>query len=102
ATALLDVTGSWYWGPQPFTLHVLGQGWLELRGDERLGSRFRPDGSDRWIGLDGYFADEPLRLIRHEDGSPAWLDVASFRFTRSPYQPDADIPGGVHRRGWSG
>jgi len=102
AAALLDVTGSWYWGPQPFTLHVLGQGWLELRGDERLGSRFRPDGSDRWIGLDGYFADEPLRLIRHEDGSPAWLDVASFRFTRSPYQPDADIPGGVHRRGWSG
>jgi hypothetical protein len=28
------------------------------------------------------------------------LDIASFVFTRKPYDRAADIPGGVDQRGW--
>ena len=29
------------------------------------------------------------------------LDLASFRLTRTPYDPGADVPGGVDEAGWS-
>ena len=34
------------------------------------------------------------------DGSVSHLDLASFRFTRTPYDPEADVPGGVDESGW--
>jgi len=52
------------------------------------------------VGLDSYYAGEPLRVERTASGEP-YLDLASFRFTRRPYQPDADVPGGVDAGGWS-
>src|SRR5258708_34847609 len=51
---VLDMLGSWYWGPVPFTLRLTG-GVLELRnagGDERA-MRFRPDGDGGWPRDDG-------------------------------------------------
>lgn len=94
-TELLDVTGTWYWGPAPFELRTAAEGGLELRphGYGR-GSRFRSDGADRWIGLDGYYLGETLRPIRVGDRVQHW-DLASFRLTRTPYDPEADLPGGV-------
>lgn len=95
-----DITGVWYWGPVG---HVLSEGDGLLRLD-RLGvpgraSRFRPDGADRWLGLDDYWAGEVLEVRRR--GTPgAHLDLASFRFTRTPYDPAGDIPGGVDPAGW--
>ena len=47
--------------------------------------------------MDGYFAGEPLHVA---DGTPSHLDLASFRFSRTPYAVDADIPGGVDEGGW--
>ena len=64
------------------------------------GARFEAAGPDAWVGLDGYYTGEPLRVVRRGDGSVSHLDLASFRFTRTPYDPTADVPGGVDEQGW--
>ena len=51
--------------------------------------------------VDGDHTGEPLRVVRRADGTVSHLDLASFRFTRTPYDRDADIPGGVDEPGWS-
>jgi len=64
------------------------------------GSRFDRVGVDEWVGLDGYYTGEPLRVVRGADGAVSHLDLASFRFTREPYDATREIPGGVDERGW--
>jgi CubicO group peptidase (beta-lactamase class C family) len=99
---LLALTGQWFWGPMPFALRLLAGDWLDLRptnGGSR-GSRFRPTGEHEWIGLDGYYAGETLRLHHHPDGAVSHIDLATFIFTRTPYDPAAPIPGGLDERGW--
>jgi CubicO group peptidase (beta-lactamase class C family) len=99
---LLALTGPWYWGPVPFVLRLMADGWLDLRpatGGGR-GSRFRPKGDHAWVGLDGYYAGETLRLHHDADGATSHLDLATFIFTRTPYDPNAPVPGGVDARGW--
>jgi hypothetical protein len=97
----LELTGTWYWGPAAYELRTAAEGWLDLKPLGRgRGSRFRPDGEDRWIGLDGYYLGEPLVAVRRagptsQDGPVSHWDLASFRLTRTPYDPDADLPGGV-------
>lgn len=98
---LLELTGEWYWGPSPHVLRVLSNGLLDLRlGHGRRGraSRFRPNGDGTWTGLDGYYAGEILRIGRDADGTPNHLNLNTFIFTRTPYAPDAPVPGGVS--GW--
>ncbi|MFJ1595852.1 serine hydrolase domain-containing protein [Streptomyces sp. NPDC088261] len=102
--ALLELTGPWYWGTQAVALKLVADGGVELyplRGPGR-GSRFeaRPDGG--WTGLDGYYAGETLRVVRRPDGSVRHLDLGSFVFTREPYDPEGDVPGGVDAEGWHG
>ncbi|MBM7783969.1 serine hydrolase domain-containing protein [Tenggerimyces flavus] len=98
--SVLELVGPWYWGPTPFALHAKADGWLDLTPLTERGraSRFRPTGTDTWQGLDGYYLGETLRVVRLADGSVSHLDLASFVFTRSPYDPDAPVPGGVE--GW--
>lgn len=98
----LALTGQWFWGPSPYVLRLLPGGWLDLRpaaGSGR-GSRFRPSGEHTWVGLDAYYAGETLRLHHHDNGSVSHLDLATFIFTRTPYDPAAPIPGGVDDAGW--
>jgi CubicO group peptidase (beta-lactamase class C family) len=99
---LLALTGMWYWGPMSFVLKLMAGGWVDLRpaSGAGRGSRFRPTGEGTWVGLDGYYAGETLRLHHHADGSVSHLDLATFIFTRTPYDPKAPIPGGVDDRGW--
>jgi CubicO group peptidase (beta-lactamase class C family) len=99
---LLALTGEWFWGPAPFVLRLLADGWVDLRpaSGAGRGSRFRPVREDEWAGLDGYYAGETLRLHRHADGSPRHLDLATFVFTRTPYDPAAPIPGGLDQGTW--
>ncbi|MFF1921752.1 serine hydrolase domain-containing protein [Streptomyces sp. NPDC058221] len=101
---LLALTGPWYWGTRTNILRLTPDRGLELRGlrGEGRGARFtaRPDGT--WIGLDGYYAGETLRIVRNDDGSVNHLDLGSFVFTREPYDPAADVPGGVDENGWRG
>jgi len=101
-TTLLELTGLWHWGPTPHHLRVMPNGWLYLApvGDGGRRSRFRPTGQDEWVGLDGYYAGETLRVGRDADGAPKYLNLATFIFTRTPYDPQAPVPGGVDPKGW--
>ena len=77
-------------------------GGLELgEPGQGRGSRFRVVGDGTWVGLDGYYAGEPLVVVRVPDGRVSHLDLASFRFSRLPYDPERDIPGGVDDAGWT-
>ena len=89
-----EVLGVWFWGNT-------GLG-LEWRDDElqvrdlrsgTLEERFRIDG-DGFVGVDGYHRGERLRVHRRADGAPGHLEVATFVWTRVPYDPQAPIPGG--------
>ncbi|MBB5787700.1 CubicO group peptidase (beta-lactamase class C family) [Jiangella mangrovi] len=99
---VLALVGHWYWGSTTFVLRAMDGGWLRLGPADGAGraSRFRPDGEGGWVGLDGYYAGEPLRVVRRADGAVSHLDLASFVFTRTPYDPSADVPGGVDHAGW--
>ena len=48
----------------------------------------------RVVGTSGYHAGETLHVVRRPDGSVSHLDVATFIYTRTPYDPDAPVPGG--------
>ena len=96
----LDLVGTWHWGPATTTARLEG---AELvLGDLAMGrgSRFALVGADRWVGLDGYHNGEPLRVVRRADGSVSHLDLQTFLLTRTPYDGEADIPGGVDEGGW--
>lgn len=101
---LLALTGLWYWGPSPFVLRLKPDRWLDLApvGGVGRASRFRPEPDGTWTGLDGYYAGEPLRLVRRQDGTPSHLDLNTFVLTRTPYDPQAPVPGGVDPAGWRG
>jgi CubicO group peptidase (beta-lactamase class C family) len=99
ATAL-ELVGDWYWGTTAYTLSLARDGHLVLGEPGVLrGSRFRPTATG-WVGLDGYHEAEPLVVVRDADGSVSHLDLGSFRFSRTPYDPAADIPGEVHPDRW--
>lgn len=100
---VLDVVGPWYWGTTPLVMRSTGaDGWLDLKPVAGRGraSRFQPTGDDEWVGLDGYYAGEKLRVVRDASGAVNHLDIATFIFARSPYDPAAPIPGGVDPGGW--
>ncbi|MDR8415253.1 beta-lactamase family protein [Nonomuraea sp. 3-1Str] len=93
---LLALTGVWHWGPSPYVLRLLPGRMLSLapmNGPGRA-SRFAPREDGTWVGLEGYYAGETLRV------APDHLDLNTFVFTRVPYDADAPVPGGVD--GWHG
>ena len=98
---LLALLGSWFWGPAPYTLS-LSAGELELSRDGAggRGTRFRRDDAGGWRGLDGYMAGEPLTVVTGADGHVTALDIGSFIYTRTPYDPAAPVPGGVDPNPW--
>jgi CubicO group peptidase (beta-lactamase class C family) len=99
---LLALTGPWYWGASPVALRAHGTDELAIGGlgGGARGFRFHrgPDGS--WVGLDGYYAGEALRVVRVPDGEVSHLDLGSFVFTREPYAPADVVPGDVDPAGW--
>ena len=93
----LDVLGVWFWGPSPYVLRAVSGGMLHLGplpGRMGRASRFAARDDGTWLGLDGYFAGETLRIAGDH------LDLDTFVFTRTPYDPEAPVPGGVDERGW--
>ena len=96
----LELVGDWYWGTTAYELRLAPQGHLVIgEPGQGRGSRFRPT-DEGWVGLDGYHTGEPLVVVRAPDGRVSHLDLGSFRFTRTPYDPAADVPGGVDPAGW--
>ena len=97
---VLELTGDWYWGTVEFTLSSGRDGYLELgEPGAGRGCRLKP-ASGGWTGLDGYYSGETLTVLRDGAGRVSHLDLGSFRFSRTPYDPDADIPGGTDLAGW--
>jgi CubicO group peptidase (beta-lactamase class C family) len=93
----LSSLGVWVWGTSPVLLRAVSGGLLHLGplpGHPGRASRFRKRNDGTWIGLDGYYAGEPLTIADDH------LDVGTFVFTRTPYDPEAPVPGGVDERGW--
>jgi CubicO group peptidase (beta-lactamase class C family) len=98
---VIDLLGTWYWGPAEYRLDLDNDGHLRLKGvPSGRDCRFQPNGDGSYVGESGYFHGELLEAHRRDDGSAAYLDIASYIFTRSPYDPAAPVPGGVHERGW--
>jgi D-alanyl-D-alanine carboxypeptidase len=52
----------------------------------------------RVVGRSGYHAGEELHVVRRIDGSVGHLEVATFVYTKEPYDPEAPIPGGAPGR----
>ena len=99
-TVGLDLVGPWFWGTYEFTLSLAPDGQLRLgTPGEGRGARFRTEGAG-WVGLDGYYTGEPLDVERDASGRATRLVLASFVFTRTPYDPGATIPGGIDEAGW--
>lgn len=95
----LDVTGTWFWGPREHVATV-HEGVLDLRPTRSgRGSRFVTHPDAGWVGLDEYYAGEPLTHHRAADGTD-YLDLGSFRLTRTPYHEASDIPGGIDPARW--
>jgi CubicO group peptidase (beta-lactamase class C family) len=101
-TGLLELTGPWYWGPAAYVLRLLPGHDVSLTPISGPGrsSRFAAQADGTWLGLDGYYAGETMRLVRRADGSVSHLDLNTFVFTRRPYDPSAPVPGGVEESGW--
>jgi CubicO group peptidase (beta-lactamase class C family) len=98
----LALVGTWYWGPYGYGLRLAADGLLHLLGLQgaRRASRFRSNGDGTWTGLDGYHHGEVLRVVRDADGAVVALDVGTFVYSRTPYDPAAPQPGGVDPDGW--
>jgi D-alanyl-D-alanine carboxypeptidase len=47
------------------------------------------------VGTGGYQSGEELHVVRRDDGSVSHLEAATFVLTRTPYDPEAPIPGGA-------
>ena len=99
---LLALTGLWYWGPRATVLRVLSPEMLELTPASGRGraSRFRASGDGTWIGLDGYYTGETLRLVPAAGGVAGHLDLGTFIFTREPYGPGSPVAARPHEDGW--
>ncbi|MDT0201595.1 serine hydrolase domain-containing protein [Nocardioides sp. AE5] len=87
-----EIVGTWHWGPTPFQF-TWESGELVARKAGVVAYRYRLDG-DRWVGTAGYQLGEELRIVRNDDGTINHLNLATFIFTRVPYDPAAPIPGG--------
>jgi len=96
----LRLVGTWYWGTSSFGLRLGADGVLAMIPllDGGRAARFRRDGAT-WVGLDGYHHGERLQPVE-VDGQVVALDVGTFVFTRTPYDPAAPVPGGTDPDGW--
>ena len=89
---LVDALGVWHWGNTPFVFRMEGDALVARRNGAEMYRFAVVDGEVRGTG--GYHAGERLHVVRRDDGSVSHLDVATFIYTRTPYDPDAPAPGG--------
>lgn len=92
------VPGVWFWGNTAYDVRWHNDG-LELRAMARgsvVTDRFElVEGS--LLGVLGYHRGETLHVVRRPDGSILNLECATFVYTRTPYDPEVEIPGGHPR-----
>lgn len=93
---LAGVPGVWHWGNTPFVFAMEGTELVARRSGLEAYRFAVRDG--RVVGGSGYHAGEELHVVRRPDGSVGYLEVATFVYTRTPYDPEAPIPGGTPGR----
>jgi CubicO group peptidase (beta-lactamase class C family) len=94
----VGVPGVWFWGNTAYDVRWHNDG-LELRAMARgnvVTDRFEPV-HGTLVGVSGYHRGERLDVVRRRDGSVHHLECATFVYTRTPYDPDVEIPGGHPR-----
>jgi CubicO group peptidase (beta-lactamase class C family) len=92
------VPGLWFWGNTAYDVRWHNDG-LELRAMARgnvVTDRFEPV-HGTLVGVSGYHRGELLDVVRRPDGSVHHLECATFVYTRTPYDPEVDVPGGHPR-----
>jgi CubicO group peptidase (beta-lactamase class C family) len=91
--AVAEVLGVWHWGNTALSFCWDGAEIVVTGlGNDQEHYRFRPE-ADGFVGTRGYHHGELLRVVRNDDGSVNHLVCATFVYTRTPYDPDAPIPG---------
>lgn len=93
-----ELVGVWHWGNTPQVLSWDGAALhLEHARTGARSSRFERGGraGGRFVATSGYHHGEPLEVVRRPDGTVSHLVVSTFVFTRTPYDPEAPIPGGA-------
>ncbi|WP_432479858.1 serine hydrolase domain-containing protein [Nocardioides sp. GXQ0305] len=87
--------GLWFWGNTAIEMRWHNGG-LDLRGLATPGrdpDRFTLR-EGQLVGVSGYHRGETMHVHRRADGGIGHLECATFVYTRTPYDPDAPIPGG--------
>jgi CubicO group peptidase (beta-lactamase class C family) len=94
--AVDEVLGVWHWGNTAygFTFEA-GQLVARQLGSTVTSHLFRPMPDGTFVGTSGYHHGETLHVVHNEDGSINHLECATFIYTRTPYDPQAPIPGGI-------
>ena len=86
--------GLWFWGNSAFELRWHNDGLdVQALAEPRRSERFVLVG-EKLVGSTGYHRGEELEVHRRPDGSVSHLECATFVFTRTPYDPEVEIPGG--------
>ena len=89
-----ELVGLWHWGHAASLLRVEDDGfWMGPVSGPGRSMSFRQTGPDEFVGTSGYLTGETLRVVRRAGGAPSHLEVATFVYTRVPYDPEAPIPG---------
>lgn len=90
--AVLDgALGVWHWGNTAYVVGLDG-GLLVMSQNGSVAHRFELR-DDELVGTSGYHAGETLHVVRRDDGTVSHLECATFIYTRTPYDPQAPIPG---------
>jgi hypothetical protein len=93
-----DVPGLWFWGNTAYDVRWHNDG-VEMRAMARgnvVTDRFELV-HGTLVGVVGYHRGERLDVVRRPDGSVSHLECATFVYTRTPYDPEVEIPGGHPR-----
>jgi len=79
-----EVTGRWWWMGHEYALEATGDDALEMTGPNHW-TRFVREAPDRWRGTEGDNEGEVLHFLRDAEGVPTRLDIATFIFSRNPW-----------------
>ncbi|MEJ7833037.1 MAG: hypothetical protein WKF79_08995 [Nocardioides sp.] len=86
--------GLWFWGHSAVEMRWHnGRLRLSSLALGRVTDEFGLE-DGRLVGVSGYHRGETLDLVRRADGSLRHLECATFVYARTPYDPEAPVPGG--------
>ncbi len=90
-----EILGVWHWGNTGYQATWSGSELvLRLLGNGVPAAAFALAQDGALCGTRGYHHGERLEVVRGGDGCVSHLRCATFVYTRTPYDPEVEIPGG--------